>query len=64
MLLSMFFAGIFGVKINLFMSFLYLVINTIVFCGLTDAAKKKHQIVIVLIVGIVITLPILNANGI
>ena len=62
--LSVFFTGILGMKINLFTSLIYLVLSTIVFCGLADSAKRNYQMVIVLIVAIGITLPILNANGI
>ncbi|MFK7814184.1 MAG: hypothetical protein AB8B59_16930 [Maribacter sp.] len=63
-LLFQLFAGIFGIKSYLYGSIFYLVMNSILFCGVADSAKKKYQIAIELILGIGITIPILNANGI
>ncbi|WP_324026497.1 hypothetical protein QSV08_03130 [Maribacter sp. BPC-D8] len=62
--LSLMFTGMFGVKIDLYMSLIYLVLSTVIFCGVADSAKKKYQMAIVLVVGIAISIPFLNANGI
>ena len=63
-ILSLLFSGIFGAKINLYISLFYLALSTVIFYGLANAAKRKFEIAILLILGIAITIPILNANGI
>ena len=60
---SLLFSGIFGIKNYSLGALFYLPINGIIFCGVANSAVKKYQMAIVLIVGIAISLPILNANG-
>ena len=62
-LLALLFSGIFGIKNYLIAALFYLPINTLIFCGVANSAIKKYQMVIVLIVGVGISIPILNANG-
>ncbi|MDO6493081.1 hypothetical protein [Cellulophaga sp. 3_MG-2023] len=62
-LLALLFSGIFGIKNYLLASLFYLPINAVIFCGAANSTIKKYQMIIVLIVGIGISIPILNANG-
>ena len=60
---SLILSKIVGLESNLFGPILYLFLNSIIFYGVADSAIKKYQIAIVIIVGIGISIPFLNANG-
>ncbi len=63
MLLGMMCANILGTESYLIGSIVYLPLSTLIFYGLAQVAFRKFEIVILLLLVLVITLPLLNFNG-
>ncbi|MFD2917140.1 hypothetical protein [Psychroserpens luteus] len=62
-LLSLMFSKIFGIENFLIGSLIYLTGTTIVIYGLSESAKKKYEIVLLIILVFGISIPFLNLNG-
>lgn len=62
-LLSLVFSNVCGIENFLIGSLIYLTGTTIVIYGLSESAKKKYEIIILMILIFGISIPYLNLNG-
>jgi hypothetical protein len=62
-LLSLMISNITGIENFLIMSLIYITGTSIVIYGLSESAKRKYEIIILLVLIIGISFPFLNLNG-
>lgn len=62
-LLALMLGKITGIENFLIISLIYLIVTSIVVYGLSETAKRKYEIIILLILVIGISFPFLNLNG-